>query len=590
MMSVEEHAPTTGQPRRLRVAPVIRLVAGLGLTFGILPYAWGRLAIFWMLIGSPELLYVSLFVLSVAAVMLVTRNLSTALGQPSLDGWLAWGIAVGWVVANVVLLAVSTGPPVPWYLVAGAFVPATLWVVWLAWILYWPLLWRARLFVLVALFVLGGVGLSIKAEGMSGDARVSFMWRWDRRQEQRLEAADGSADLSRTTANDYGQYLGPQRLGVLPEARLARDWQQHPPRLLWRRPVGLGWSSFAVVGDYALTQEQRGDQECTVCYRVSDGSIVWIHGDPVRFAKSLGGPGPRATPTVAGGRVYTVGATGLLNCLEGASGQCIWAVNILTDNRGHNIAHGVCSSPLVVDDLVVVCPTGSVDASLAAYDLASSRRVWQAGGQEASYGSPLVADIAGVRQILIHAGEGVAGHDLASGKQLWFFPWTNGYRINCAQPIPNAGHPGQVFAGTGYDTGSTLFRLERASDESWSCQRTWESKGLRLKYTTAVLHEAFVYGLDDGVLQCLDAKSGKKMWKDGRYGHGQLLLAGDLLLIQAENGNVVLVEPSPEGLRELGQVAALEGKSWSHPALAGKRLLVRNDREAACYELPLDAR
>src|SRR5205823_3938079 len=124
-----------------------------------------------------------------------------------------------------------------------------------------------------------------------------------------------------------------------------------------------------------------------------------------------GGPGPRATPTVVGGRVYTLGATGLLNCLEGASGRALWTVDILRDNGGHNIDHGVCSSPLVTDDLVIVCPTGQAQVSLAAYAADSGKRVWQAGGQPASYGSPLLAEIAGVRQILIHAAEGVAGHD-----------------------------------------------------------------------------------------------------------------------------------------------------------------------------------
>ncbi len=589
-MTHEEQVPVGAGsfPRPLHVAAVVRLVIALVVTFAILPYAWGRVAIMWMLLGLPEALVVAMFVLGVAAVMVLTRKLSAQLDRPQVDRRLAWGIGAMWVGVNVVLLAISSGPLVPWYLIVWAFVPATLWVVWAAWMLYWPLWWRTRIQLLALLVVVAGVGLSIKAEGLTGDARVNFGWRWGKRQQQLLEAGAGIADLSHTTQHDFAQYLGPKRQGVLPQARLARAWEQHPPRLVWRRPVGLGWSSFAVVGEYAVTQEQRGEQECTICYRVADGSIVWSHADRVRFDRSLGGPGPRATPTIAGGRVYALGGTGVLNCLDGVTGQVVWTVNILADNGGRLIAHGVCSSPLVTGDLVIVCPTGG-DVSLVAYECSSGKRIWQAGDQRASYGSPMIAELGGERQLLIHAAEGIAGHEVHTGKQVWFFPWTNNERINCAQPIPIAGSASHVFAGTGYGKGCTLFQVERASDESWSCKRLWQSRFMKLKYTTAVLHRGNLYGLDDGILECLDIRTGNKLWKDGRYEHGQILLAGDLLLVQAENGDVALVEPSPDGLRELGRIAALDGKTWNNLALAGKHLLVRNDHEAACYELALEA-
>lgn len=571
----------------VRRGAMLQLIAALVLTFAILPYAWGRTVVFWMLVGAPDWLYLVFLLLSLMAIMAVTRNLSTALDRPWLDRWLLWGVGGGWVAFNVIMVALKAGPLLAWWLVALTFVPATLWVVWLAWMFYRPLSWQRRAGVLAGLLVLGVFGLAIKAEGLTGDANVNFAWRWGKRQEKPLETGAGGADLTRISDNDFAQYLGPQRLAVVPQARLARDWNQRPPKLIWRRSVGAGWSSFVIVGDYALTQEQHGDQECTICYRLADGSIAWAHSDPIRYDKSLGGPGPRATPTVHAGRVYALGATGLLNCLDGATGQSIWSVNILFDNVGVNIPHGVCSSPLVIDDLVIVCPTGRDDISLAAYETYSGKRVWQAGRQCASYGSPLVAELGGVQQLLIHAGEGVAGYDHRSGRQLWSFPWTNAEKINCTQPIPNAGGPGRVFAGTGYNKGSTLLQVERSGSE-WSCKQLWKNNLMKLKYTTAVLHEGHLYGLDDGILECLDVETGKKKWKEGRYGHGQLLLAGGLLLIQAESGEVVLVEPSPEELRELGRIAALGGKTWNNPALAGKYLLVRNDHEAACYELPLD--
>src|SRR5262249_21662848 len=270
------------------------------------------------------------------------------------------------------------------------------------------------------------------------------------------------------------QYLGPTRSGVVPGVRLARDWEQSPPRLLWRKPVGAGWGAFAVVGDYAFTQEQRGEQECVVCYRVADGATMWVHADPVhsegpvRFDPSMGGHGPRTTPTVADGRVYAVGATGLLNCLDGATGRAVWSVNILEDNEAENLFHGVCGSPLLVDDRVVVSPTGSNGISLAAYDRATGRRVWRAGKHRTRYRSPLLAELGGVKQILLYNAEGVAGHDAATGELLWTFPWTNGEHTNCSQPIPHAGAPDQVFVSTGYGTGAALIRVERTESPPWT--------------------------------------------------------------------------------------------------------------------------
>jgi outer membrane protein assembly factor BamB len=565
---------------------VLRLIAAWVLTLTVLPYAWGRTAIIWMLVGRPETEYALMLLAGIVTVMVLTRGLAVELGRSWLDRLVAWGVPLTWVAWTLLLLQQRTGPLLPWWWVAVPFVPATLWVVWLSWMFYRPRSGRTRWGMTALLVLLLGGGLTLKVEGLTGNSNVNFAWRTVKPNEVFLSReASGAADLTRTTADDYAQYLGPQRLGVVPHARLARDWERRPPRLLWKKPVGAGWGAFAVVGEYAFTQEQRGDEECTVCYRVSDGTTAWVHADRTRFDSSMGGPGPRATPTVAASRVYAVGATGLLNCLDGATGRSLWSINILYDNQGQRIDHGVCGSPLLVDDLVVVCPTGNDNVTLAAYHRDTGKRVWQGGGQAASYGSPLLAELGGTRQVLIYGAAGVAGHDPASGKALWSFPWTNTDRINCSQPWPNAGGPGQIFAGTGYNKGSTLVHVERSPDGDWSCRPLWNNRRLKTKFTSAVLHDNYLYGLDEGILQCLDVKTGKQMWKDGRYEHGQVLLAGDLLLIQAESGDIALVEASPQGFHELGRTPALDGKTWNQPALAGKYLLVRNDHEAACLEL-----
>jgi outer membrane protein assembly factor BamB len=481
-------------------------------------------------------------------------------------------------------------------LVVLLFVPATLWVVWFAWMFSCPLHWLTRWGVLVLLLLLlaGSVAV-LRIDGPTGDTHLDFAWRWTPtpselgalQGDNTISALEG-VNLVQTTPNDYPQFLGLERLAVVRGVKLDRDWNKRPPKLLWRKAVGAGWSAFAVVGDYAVTQEQRGPEECVVCYRVSDGAVAWVHADPADFESSMGGPGPRATPTIFQGHVYSVGATGVLNCLDGSTGRALWTRNINDDNQATLAEHGVCGSPLVVDDLVIVCPTGANGISLAAYRLGTGEPVWANGQDRASYGSPLLATLGGSRQILLYTSDGVTGHDAGTGAVLWHFHWSNNQNVNCSQPLVHLGGEDQVFVSTDYDGGCALFRVERSADGNWQTRMIREGRHMKTKFTTPIYHDGYIYGLDNGILECLDpARLERPLWKEGRYQHGQILLAGDLLIVQAENGPVVLVEPSPKGPHELGRIDALSNKTWNNPALAGKYLLVRNDREAACYELPL---
>jgi outer membrane protein assembly factor BamB len=277
---------------------------------------------------------------------------------------------------------------------------------------------------------------------------------------------------------------------------------------------------------------------------------------------------------------------GLLNCLEAATGRRLWSAAIQENKRGETLTYGVCSSPLVTQNLVLVSPTGADGISLAAYDRKTGARLWQTTRAQASYSSPLLTRLGGMEQVLLHDSEGVTSFDPAQGQVLWHFPWANEKKNHASQPIPNAGAPDRVLISTGYNKGSALFQVERKEKEGWSVHTLWTSREMRTKFTTAVIYLGHVYGLDDGILACMDLESGRRRWKDGRYGHGQVLLAGDLLLIQTEGGPVVLVKPSPQGLMELGRISALSTKTWNNPALAGRLLLLRNNREAVCFELP----
>src|SRR5438034_653041 len=313
-----------------RFPPLVRLILAWVVTLVVLVYAWGRVMVFSMMVGRPELPFVAMLLAGLVGVIWLSFRLATRLTAARLGRWVPWVVAGSWVVVNAALISVMGEASVPKSVFVPLFVLATLWVPWLAWMFFGPLHPALRLGVLVLL--LAGVPAFpafIRVEGLTGDARVQFAWRSSGDAEIVDREAGGQVDLSRIGDQDFPQFLGPRRLGVVPNARLARDWNKTPARLLWRKPVGPGWSGFAVVGDYALTQEQRGNEECTVCYRLADGARVWMHADRARFNSSMGGSGPRATPTIADGRVYTVGATGIFNCLDGATGKPIWTVNIL---------------------------------------------------------------------------------------------------------------------------------------------------------------------------------------------------------------------------------------------------------------------
>lgn len=430
---------------------------------------------------------------------------------------------------------------------------------------------------------------AIEIKGFSGDMLPIVDWRWANRTVDRAtsEMSEGNiASPAIDPARDYPQYLGPHRNATVHGLGLARDWQSHPPRELWRRSVGSGWSGFAVVGDYAVTLEQRGEEETAVCYDLTSGAVRWSHADPAAFAEPLGGPGPRSTPAIAAGRVFTQGATGILNALDLISGRLLWTRNIAEDNGSTVPTYGFAGSPLILDDLVVVIAGGGDGHSLVAYDAASGERRWSGGDDPAAYSSPVLATLVDVPQILTFSQLHLNGHDTETGRVLWRATWPRGTE-KTSQPLVLSGD--RVFLSSGYGIGAKLFQIRRDDTGDFVSELLWESPRLKAKLTNVVEHNGYLYGLDDGVLVCLDPADGERCWKRGRFGHGHVILADDLLIVQSEKGEVALIAPNPESYEELGRFQAVRGKSWNTPTLAGRHLLIRNAEEAACFELPTDA-
>ncbi len=513
---------------------------------------------------------------------------STVPGGPSTDarapGVRWWPLPVILVIVSLRIAWIWLGPGdrtgqervLPTILASlGATIALGVWL-----FLFSRLTRRARLNagVLIAIVAVA-LSATVRIRGVTGDLVPILEWRWAGAPAPLMDSRPSESPAG---AAEFPQFLGPHRDGRVPDSTLSRDWTNDPPRLVWKRAVGAGWSGFAVAGGLAITQEQRGEQEMVVAYELATGAVRWTHGDPARYHTTIAGEGPRATPTISRGRVFSLGSTGLLNALDLETGAPIWQRDIDRDNDAPSPDWGRSGSPLATDDLIVVSAGGTGGKSLVAYDRTNGTVVWQAGSDRAGYSSPVEATLAGVRQILIFNAASVAAHDPATGRVLWEFPWP-ALQANVAQPLILFGD--RVLVSSGYGIGSKLLQVEADAAGRVAARLIWESPRLKAKFTNLVVHDGFVYGLDDGVLVCLDPADGQRRWKNGRYGHGQVLLAGAVLLVQTEEGELVLVEPRPDAHREIARFRVFDRKTWNAPALAGRFLLVRNDVEAAVYDV-----
>lgn len=443
---------------------------------------------------------------------------------------------------------------------------------------------------LAAVAVLALLGAVFRWEGVDGELWFQFSPRWNARplttaSEIIVSDQTEPVDLSETTPQDYPQFLGPNRLGFRDGAALDPDWDARPPQLLWRQRIGEGWSSYAVVGNFALTQEQRGEQELTVCYELLTGKERWAHAEDTRYVSPISGDGPRSTPTVVEGRVYTCGGDGILCCLDGATGDLLWRHDLLREYGTNNNEFGYSCSPLVYEGRVIVSTGGQTGPTLAAYDELDGTLIWQTPAQDQmGYASPSVFTLCGRPQLIILNHPGPTGYDPDNGEKLWEYPWP-GNESKVSQILP--WKDDQVFVSSGYGGGSGLLQLETSPSGNITVEELWHSNAMKTKFTTAIIVDGHAYGLDNGILSCIEVETGKKRWKRGRYGHGQVILINDLLLVTGEFGEVALVKAQPDSFLELTRFDALEGKTWNYPVLTGDLLLVRNDREAACFRLPL---
>jgi outer membrane protein assembly factor BamB len=462
---------------------------------------------------------------------------------------------------------------------------------------------------LVATMILACATLTlIRTDGITGDARSILHWRWTPTAEQRLlaQTRDETVPLASPPSPDpapgpaaattaektpappvsekpaiWPGFRGPNRDDVIRGVQIETDWSTSPPVEMWRRKVGPGWSSFAVRGALVYTQEQRGDDEDVSCYSLASGKLVWRHRDAARFWEPGSGAGPRGTPTVIDGRVYTLGATGIVNALDANTGAVVWSRNAQSDTGATRPEWGFSSSPLVVNDIVIVAASGR----LVAYDVPTGTPRWFAQTGGGSYSSPHLMTIGGVAQVVMSSGAGVISVTPGNGTALWKH---TGAGVPILQPAQTA--DGDVLIAAGDIVGGTGTRRLAVARGSggWTAQERWSSTALKPFFNDFVVHKGHAYGFDGSILACIDLQDGARTWKGGRYGHGQLLLLPDqdLMLVLSEEGALALVKATPDQFTEVARFpAALEGKTWNHPVLAGDVLLVRNGDEMAAFRL-----
>lgn len=441
-----------------------------------------------------------------------------------------------------------------------------------------------------------GFSILLRNDGMDGDYQLTLHWRWAPTPEEQMLAARSTGPGSSGPTKpgpalnpafarpEWSGFRGDNRSGSCPGPDFAKHASGHRPQQLWKVPVGPGWSSFAVAGDRLFTQEQRGPMETVVCYDAATGREIWNHAYEARIEDPMGGPGPRATPTLAGGGLFVTGATGWLLRLDPATGAVVWRTDLKEVARRPPPMWGFSGSPLIIGAHAIVWAGGSDGLGLLAFDVETGALRWSVATGDHSYASPQLSTLAGESLVLMLSNDGLVLVEPGTGQVRLNYEWKfSGYRAL----QPRVVGEDTVLLGTPMNVGTRAIRITKVEGKLMA-EELWTSRNLKPDFSDMVSHQGYLYGNDGGFLTCLDLKTGDRMWKGGRYGKGQMLLLerAGLVLIAAEDGKVHLVRADPKEFVEVETFKALEGKTWNHPVVVGDVLYLRNSQEAAGFRWP----
>lgn len=382
-------------------------------------------------------------------------------------------------------------------------------------------------------------------------------------------------------SRDWPQWRGPDRDGLAHGHGFLNDWPEEGPRLLWKkRTTGPGYSGLAVVGGRLYTLMQDGDDEAVVCWNAKTGDELWRFRYLAKFVSDQGS-GPRSTPTVNGDRVYTVGATAILHCLDVGTGQPIWRRDLI-EMGGRIPDWGTSFSPLVDGDLVFAHPGGPEGNSLAAFDKHTGKLRWKALNDRPGYASLIISTAAGVRQVLFLTGEALVSVNPEDGRLYWRYPWETMMDCNVATPIVAGDY---VFLSSGYGHGCALLKIVPKGSGALTVERVYAHTEMSNHFSTSVLYEGHLYGFDDARLVCMELETGKVLWRTRGFRKGSLLVADDHLIILGENGELALAEATPARYGEKASFRVSRSRCWTMPALAGGKLYIRDQEQIVCLDL-----
>jgi len=386
--------------------------------------------------------------------------------------------------------------------------------------------------------------------------------------------------VSNRSLDDWPQWRGPNRDGISSEKGLLKAWPQGGPPLAWQtKGAGEGYSSFSVAGGRLYTLGARGGTEYVIAFDVASGKQVWEAQHGTRFSNDRG-DGPRATPTIEGDRVYAFGASGDLSVRDAATGKQHWAINVLKQYGGSNIRWGLSESPLVLSDRILVNAGGTI----VALRKTDGSLIWKSEGDDAGYSSAVIHKVGDITQAIFFTSARVIGVDVADGRQLWSYGDVANDVANIATPIVRGN---RVFVSSDYGTGSALLELSN-SGKNVSARQVYFSRDMKNHHATSVLVGDHLYGYDSAILTALHFDTGKVAWQNRAVGKGSLVFADERLYLFSEGGVVGLAEASPSGYREHGRFTlANTGRlpTWSHPVVSGGRLFLRDQDNLYAYDV-----
>jgi|SRR5579875_1136 outer membrane protein assembly factor BamB len=387
----------------------------------------------------------------------------------------------------------------------------------------------------------------------------------------------------------WPQWRGPHRDGVVRMANLATEWPKDGPPLLWEKAIGRGYSSFAVRDGRLYSLFQEGSKEAVVCWRVEDGAEIWRYSYECRADVDY--PGPRATPTLDGSRLYSIGSDGTLLCLDAITGSPYWQKDLLREFHATAPKWGVAFSPLIDGDLLFTSPGGPDGNSLAAFNKITGELVWKRLDEPAGYSSPIAATIADTRQVLFFMGRSLVAVRANDGELCWRYPWQTSYDVNAATPLVFTARRGPkllhyVFISSSYGRGCALLKIETKANNRFKVKVVYTSKQMCCHFASPVRRGPYLYGIDDSRLSCLDLRSGRVMWKRSGIQKGSLLCVNDSLLVLSEEGQLLLLDAVPEERPPKAEFRPFRGgRCWTMPVVAEGKLFLRNEQQMKCYNL-----